>query len=335
MPDTTFSIQSAAAVTGTYVSVIRNAALFSDIAGSFAIVTTALGDGLVGGAYLADIAASGGTPGYTFAVTSGVLPPGLTLTSGTPAGLLAGVPSAAGTYTFTVTATDALGETDSRAYTIVIGAPCSGAIISRGPTSGGVVRGFYAAAGLDFGPTSHVVRWPNANWTVVGGRVIEGVLDLGDAGTATPTWSGGMLAGGVDVTFFRTGSVRVGGLTVPVTGAVRIIRYDTAVWINGQRFATDLDPTFRFIGGRVGSVFLRSVVIVDDVPAETRIAGNHVTFVVPPTTVDRAGERVLRLADMSYMFEGPFFYDPVSGTPWTSGVLGEAVIDNGALRSRS
>lgn len=44
-----------------------------------------------------------GTPPYTFSVSSGALPPGVTLTS---AGVLWGTTTAKGTYTFTVTATD-------------------------------------------------------------------------------------------------------------------------------------------------------------------------------------------------------------------------------------
>jgi hypothetical protein len=47
--------------------------------------------------------ASGGSPGYTWAVTSGSLPAGMALN---PDGSLAGTPAAAGPFSFTVTATD-------------------------------------------------------------------------------------------------------------------------------------------------------------------------------------------------------------------------------------
>jgi hypothetical protein len=47
--------------------------------------------------------ASGGSPGYTWAVTAGSLPAGMALI---PNGSLAGTPAAAGPFTFTVTATD-------------------------------------------------------------------------------------------------------------------------------------------------------------------------------------------------------------------------------------
>jgi len=73
--------------------------------------------GTVGAPFGATCVGSGGVAPYTFAVTSGVLPPGLTLASG---GALAGVPTAAGAFPFTITTTDANGCTGSRAYTLNI-----------------------------------------------------------------------------------------------------------------------------------------------------------------------------------------------------------------------
>jgi hypothetical protein len=51
---------------------------------------------------------------YTYAVTSGTLPPGLTLDPVT--GVLSGTPTTSNAYSFTVTATDAFGCTGSQAY---------------------------------------------------------------------------------------------------------------------------------------------------------------------------------------------------------------------------
>lgn len=62
------------------------------------------------------IAASGGTAPYTYAVTSGSLPTGLSLAAGT--GVLSGTPTALGTYNFTITATAANSCTGSRAYQV-------------------------------------------------------------------------------------------------------------------------------------------------------------------------------------------------------------------------
>jgi hypothetical protein len=67
--------------------------------------------------YSAVLTGSGGTAPYSFAVTGGVLPAGLSLSA---AGTLAGTPGALGSYTFTVTATDANSSSGSRTYTLNI-----------------------------------------------------------------------------------------------------------------------------------------------------------------------------------------------------------------------
>lgn len=75
---------------------------------------------LVGAPYTHVVTATGGTGPHTFAVTSGSLPPGVTLASG---GTFSGTPTTAGSATFTVTATDALSATGTRSYTIAITDP--------------------------------------------------------------------------------------------------------------------------------------------------------------------------------------------------------------------
>ncbi len=78
-----------------------------------------LAQGTVGVAYSRTITASGGTAPYTYSITAGALPTGLSLSGG---GVISGTPTAAGTSTFTVTATDAAGCTGLQAYTLVINA---------------------------------------------------------------------------------------------------------------------------------------------------------------------------------------------------------------------
>jgi len=67
--------------------------------------------------YTQSIQASGGTIPITFAVTSGSLPTGLTMSS---AGVITGTPITSGTYQFTVTATDDNGCTGSQPYAISV-----------------------------------------------------------------------------------------------------------------------------------------------------------------------------------------------------------------------
>jgi len=86
-------------------------------------VGAVLAGGLTGVAYSETITAQGGTSPWTYAVTSGALPAGLSLAS---SGVISGTPTATGTATFTVTVTDAASATGSHAFSITIAAPSSG-----------------------------------------------------------------------------------------------------------------------------------------------------------------------------------------------------------------
>lgn len=83
------------------------------------ISPSTLPNGTVGASYLQTISASGGTGTYAYTVSSGSLPAGLYLLGN---GTLAGVPSTAGPFSFTVTATLGLNCTVSQAYSISIAA---------------------------------------------------------------------------------------------------------------------------------------------------------------------------------------------------------------------
>jgi hypothetical protein len=75
-------------------------------------------NGVQGNAYTGTaVGASGGSGPYTFTITLGSLPPGVNLSS---AGAFSGTPTAGGTFSFTVTATDNNGCTGTHDYTINI-----------------------------------------------------------------------------------------------------------------------------------------------------------------------------------------------------------------------
>jgi len=67
--------------------------------------------------YSQALLATGGNAPYTFSVSSGALPPGLSMSN---SGLISGTPTATGTFNFTVLATDANGCPGSRSYVLVI-----------------------------------------------------------------------------------------------------------------------------------------------------------------------------------------------------------------------
>jgi len=68
------------------------------------ILTTSLPNAAQGSPYSFPLAASGGVPPLTWAITSGALPPGISLTTST--GQLSGTPTTQGVFSFTVKVTD-------------------------------------------------------------------------------------------------------------------------------------------------------------------------------------------------------------------------------------
>lgn len=100
-------------------------------------VTTAspLTAGTQGKSYSTTLAATGGTGSYSWAVTSGALPTGLSL--GTSTGTISGTPTANGTFTFTVRATSG-GQSGSKPFSLTIAAatqtPASISVTPASPT---------------------------------------------------------------------------------------------------------------------------------------------------------------------------------------------------------
>ena len=131
----------------------------------------------VGGAYSDTLTAAGGTTPYTWSVNAGTLPPGLSLSS---AGVLAGTPATAGSYSFTVNVVDANNGIATASITLVV--------------SSGVALSFTAPPNTDVGLgysdtlTATGGTGPNT-WSVSAGSLPAGItLNASTgvlAGTAT------------------------------------------------------------------------------------------------------------------------------------------------------
>jgi FtsP/CotA-like multicopper oxidase with cupredoxin domain len=86
-----------------------------------AITTTALPGGIVGTPYSQTLAATGGIAPLSWALSAGALPAGLTLNPAT--GVIAGTPTAAGSFSFTVQLSDAAGRSATQPLGIVVTTP--------------------------------------------------------------------------------------------------------------------------------------------------------------------------------------------------------------------
>ena len=85
-----------------------------------AVTTTSLPGGTVGSSYSTTLAASGGSGGDTWTISSGSLPAGLGINAST--GAITGTPSAAGSPSFTVKVTDSDSDTATAVLSITVAA---------------------------------------------------------------------------------------------------------------------------------------------------------------------------------------------------------------------
>jgi len=137
--------------------------------------------GVVSNDYGFSFNASGGSPPFSWTVTAGALPGGLTLA---PDGTLSGTPTVVGPFNFTVKATDSAPTpgTGSRPFSVTIDAPAP-LVIDPGLTPDVGVHG--TAYGFTFTATGGYLP---LSWTVTPGALPPG-LTLGPDGTlsGTPT----------------------------------------------------------------------------------------------------------------------------------------------------
>src|SRR5690606_37982761 len=122
-----------------------------------------------------------GTEPISFAVTSGSLPPGLTLSS---AGVLSGTPTAVGTYTGEVTASNGTAPNATQAFSITIAAAPEPPTITSAPPGNGTV-------GVAYSPLLRATGTEPISFALTAGSLPPG-LTLSSAGviSGTPTTVG-------------------------------------------------------------------------------------------------------------------------------------------------
>ncbi|WP_242345387.1 putative Ig domain-containing protein [Anaeromyxobacter terrae] len=178
----TFTVQAADASTPQKVASQAFSVTIAAASNALVITTTAFGDGVVGAPYAAHAAAIGGTAPYTWSVSGGALPPGLALDAAT--GELAGVPTEAGSHSFTLRVLDASApqKNFSAPFTLRVFAPLE---VTTESLADGAVGAPYSAALEAAGGL------PPYALSLASGSLPPG-LTLGTAGAieGTPTASG-------------------------------------------------------------------------------------------------------------------------------------------------
>jgi hypothetical protein len=160
-----------------------------------AVTTASLPNATAGIAYSATLSESGGTSPYTWTVTSGTLPAGLSLSSQT--GAITGVPTGASSGSVTFQVTDAAGKSASKTLAISVSAPPALTITTTSLPA--------ATIGTAYSQTLQATGGvPSYSWRVSAGNLPAG-LSLSGAGVISGTPSG-TLTGTINFTVTVTDS---------------------------------------------------------------------------------------------------------------------------------
>ena len=179
----TFTVQASDSSVPTAQTATKQLSI--QIGAGVSITTTSLPNGTVGTSYTAtNLSATGGVSPYTWSVTAGALPGGLTLSS---TGQITGQPTVSGTFNFTAKVTDADGGTSTANLSIVVN---PAAPLTVATTSGSLPQGTLNTAypSTNLSATGGVQPY---TWSITSGA-LPGGLTLSNNGqiTGTPTASG-------------------------------------------------------------------------------------------------------------------------------------------------
>ncbi|RYD51275.1 MAG: hypothetical protein EOP52_09720 [Sphingobacteriales bacterium] len=268
---------------------------FTFQAPTIAVAPATLPNGQQGTAYSQTLSASGGTAPYTYAITAGALPSGLSLSNGT----IAGTPATNGTFNFTVTATDASAApgpySGSRSYSLVIA-------VTAVTWTGTITTDWYTAG--NWSPTQVPSATIDATIPTApsGGRFpaisagTASVRNLTFNSGATLNQSGGTIAIAANLTnngtFLPTGGTVNLGTTTPssVLGSSNIRFWNLTVGINGAQLSTSIGASVRRLMTLNGNFATNgnSFVLESSNTLTALVVNNNSNVVTGTVTVQRA-----------------------------------------------
>jgi len=168
--------------------------------GALEITTTSLPAGTTATAYNIGLGASGGIPPFTWSITSGQLPSGLTLDP--QAGVISGTPIVAGTSNFTLQLKDSASNTTTQALSITVNANSKSNLSLLSGSYSFLFRGFdqtkqstgsVAIAGAFTADGGGTISAGEEDSNRVGGvalgSAIKGTYTVGSDGRGTITWT--------------------------------------------------------------------------------------------------------------------------------------------------
>ncbi|WP_454767168.1 putative Ig domain-containing protein [Cupriavidus campinensis] len=178
---TAFTISATDSSTGTGPYTVSRGYTLYTAAPTITIAPATLANPAIGTAYSQTVTASGASAPYSYALSAGTLPPGLTLNATT--GALVGTVTSGGTYSFTILVTDNNGFTGSSGYVVTVGAPTI--TINQATLPGATVATAYSQTLTASGGT--------APYTFA---ITAGALPVGVSMSGTGVLSGTPTAGG-------------------------------------------------------------------------------------------------------------------------------------------
>ena len=234
------------------------------IVAGVAITTNSLPKGTISEPYNAPLVAAGGLAPYpTWSVSSGSLPPGLTLTGG----LISGVPTASGSYSFSIGVTDSANTAAvPQPYTVVI-APFP--VITTGALQPGVPGIPYYATLTATGGTLPLV------WTIASGNLPPGLSFYPGTGVISGTP--------------QTATGTAYSFSVSVTDAVGVVSAPQPLSISINQAALTVAPASLYFSARLGdttpvpvqsvSIFSPSNTVTYSASVSTSTGGNWLSVI--------------------------------------------------------